>query len=74
MNKPVHLINTFHPERACGAAGAGLGAATEENLWHPAWWASLFAIVALTALGMGVALLATFGILKLKPLGLLQAG
>ena len=45
-----------------------------ESLWHPAWRVSLFAIVAVTALGMGVALLATFGILRLKPLGLLQAG
>ena len=45
-----------------------------ENLWHPAWWISILAIVAVTVLGMGVALLATFRILRLKPLGLLQEG
>ena len=45
-----------------------------ESLWHPAWRVSLFAIVTVTALGMWVALLATFRILRLKPLGLLKEG
>ena len=43
-----------------------------ESLWHPAWQNSLLGIVGVTFLGMAVALLATSGVLRQKPLMLLQ--
>jgi putative ABC transport system permease protein len=44
-----------------------------ESLWELAWQASVGSIVIVTALGMGVALLASASVLRQKPLALLKA-
>ena len=43
-----------------------------ESLWHPAWLNSAMGIAGVTFLGMAVSLLATSGVLRQKPLVLLQ--
>ena len=43
-----------------------------ESLWHPAWLNSAMVIAGVTLLGMVVSLLATSGVLRQKPLVLLQ--
>ena len=44
-----------------------------ESLWHPAWINSILGIIIVTIIGMSVSFIATFSVLRQKPLAILQS-